>query len=77
MKRIDGRAANQLRPIKFTRNWLSNAEGSVLVEFGETRVIGVLLEGEPTSIQMPIMRSGRRKRLADTGTRQPLTKQEV
>ena len=41
MKRIDGRAANQLRPIKFTRNWLSNAEGSVLVEFGETRVLCV------------------------------------
>ena len=41
MKRIDGRSANQLRPIKFTRNWLSNAEGSVLVEFGETRVLCV------------------------------------
>ena len=41
MKRIDGRNANQLRPIKFTRNWLSNAEGSVLVEFGETRVLCV------------------------------------
>ncbi|MEI8223030.1 MAG: ribonuclease PH [Actinomycetes bacterium] len=39
--RIDGRQANQLRPIKFTRNWLNNAEGSVLVEFGNTRVLCV------------------------------------
>jgi ribonuclease PH len=30
-----------LRPIKFTRNWLNNAEGSVLVEFGNTRVLCV------------------------------------
>ena len=39
--RIDGRQSNQLRPIKFTRNWLNNAEGSVLVEFGNTRVLCV------------------------------------
>jgi ribonuclease PH len=39
--RIDGRAPNQLRPISFTRNWLNNAEGSVLVEFGNTRVLCV------------------------------------
>jgi ribonuclease PH len=41
MSRADGRADNQLRPIKFTRNWLTNAEGSVLVEFGNTRVLCV------------------------------------
>jgi ribonuclease PH len=41
LSRIDGRSAGQLRPIKFTRNWLSNAEGSVLVEFGNTRVLCV------------------------------------
>ncbi len=41
MSRADGRADNQLRPIKFTRNWLANAEGSVLVEFGNTRVLCV------------------------------------
>ena len=41
MKRVDGRTPNDLRPIKFTRNWLSNAEGSVLVEFGDTRVLCV------------------------------------
>lgn len=40
-KRIDGRNADQLRPISFTRNWLNNAEGSVLVEFGNTRVLCV------------------------------------
>ena len=39
--RIDGRQSNQLRPIKFTRNWLNNAEGSFLVEFGNTRVLCV------------------------------------
>ncbi|MSZ91783.1 MAG: ribonuclease PH [Actinobacteria bacterium] len=41
MSRIDGRSNDQLRPIKFTRNWLDNAEGSVLVEFGKTRVLCV------------------------------------
>ena len=41
MSRADGRANDQLRPIKFTRNWLNNAEGSVLVEFGNTRVLCV------------------------------------
>ena len=41
MSRADGRANDQLRPIKFTRNWLKNAEGSVLVEFGNTRVLCV------------------------------------
>ena len=39
--RIDGRSPDQLREIKFTRNWLNNAEGSVLVEFGNTRVLCV------------------------------------
>ena len=37
--RVDGRAADQLRPVSFTRNWLDHAEGSVLVEFGRTRVL--------------------------------------
>ena len=41
MSRSDGRSNVQLRPIKFTRNWLNNAEGSVLVEFGNTRVLCV------------------------------------
>jgi ribonuclease PH len=41
MPRNDGRSNNQLREIKFTRNWLNNAEGSVIVEFGNTRVLCV------------------------------------
>lgn len=39
--RIDGRKSNQLRPINFERNWLSQAEGSVLISFGNTRVLCV------------------------------------
>ena len=41
MARIDGRNENQLREIKITRKWLDHAEGSVLVEFGKTRVLCV------------------------------------
>jgi ribonuclease PH len=41
MSRNDGRKNNQLREIKFARNWLNNAEGSVIVEFGNTRVLCV------------------------------------
>jgi ribonuclease PH len=39
MTRPDGRAANELRPVRFTRGWLEHAEGSVLVEYGRTRVL--------------------------------------
>ncbi len=38
-KRADGRALDQLREVKFSRGWLDHAEGSVLVEFGRTRVL--------------------------------------
>lgn len=37
--RPDGRAPNELRPIKVTPHVLDHAEGSVLIEFGKTRVI--------------------------------------
>lgn len=37
--RIDGRENNQLREIKFTHNFTKHALGSVLVEFGDTKVI--------------------------------------
>ena len=37
--RIDGRAANVLRPVKLQTNVLDFAEGSCLVEFGRTRVL--------------------------------------
>lgn len=37
--RIDGRKKNQLRPLNITRNFIKHAEGSVLIEMGETKVI--------------------------------------
>ena len=39
MNRPSGRAADQLRPIRITRHYTKHAEGSVLVEFGDTKVI--------------------------------------
>jgi ribonuclease PH len=37
--RSDGRAPDELRPVTLTRNYTKHAEGSVLVEVGDTRVI--------------------------------------
>ncbi|HEV2182585.1 MAG TPA: hypothetical protein VGR39_02785, partial [Candidatus Acidoferrales bacterium] len=37
--RADGRAATQIRPIKITPDFVSTAEGSVLIEAGRTRVV--------------------------------------
>ena len=37
--RSDGRTIHDLRDVTFTRKWLDHAEGSVLVEFGATRVL--------------------------------------
>ncbi len=39
MKRSDGRKPESLRPVKIIRNYLKHAEGSVLIEMGETKVI--------------------------------------
>ena len=39
MSRPDGRSVTELRPVRLTRGWLDHAEGSVLVEFGRTRVL--------------------------------------
>lgn len=39
MNRPSNRQANQLRSIKITRHYTKHAEGSVLVEFGDTKVI--------------------------------------
>lgn len=49
MSRLDGRANDALRPVTITRNWLEHAEGSVLVEFGRTRVLvaASVTEGVP------------------------------
>ena len=48
-ERFDGRRPDQLRQVRFTRNWLDHAEGSVLVEFGKTRVLvaASVTEGVP------------------------------
>ena len=47
--RADGRLYDQLRQVTITRNWLDHAEGSVLVEFGKTRVLvaASVTEGVP------------------------------
>lgn len=47
--RPNDRAANQVRPIKITRNYTAYAEGSVLVEFGNTKVLcnATVEEGVP------------------------------
>ncbi|MBY5923331.1 ribonuclease PH [Ferrimonas balearica] len=37
--RSNGRAAGQVRPVSITRNFTAHAEGSVLVAFGNTKVI--------------------------------------
>jgi ribonuclease PH len=37
--REDGRADDELRPVTITRNWLDHAAGSVLIEFGRTKVL--------------------------------------
>lgn len=39
MSRVDGRAPNALRPVTITRGFMKFAEGSCLIEFGETKVI--------------------------------------
>lgn len=39
MTRVDGRLPEDLRPITMTPGFMPNAEGSCLVEFGDTRVI--------------------------------------
>ena len=38
-QRTQNRAANELRPVRLTRGYTVHAEGSVLVEFGDTRVL--------------------------------------
>jgi len=53
--RHDGRANDQLRPVKITRNYIKHAEGSCLIEVGDTKVIctATLEERVP-----PFMRGG-------------------
>ena len=51
--RIDSRSNNHLRDVRFTRNWSEHPEGSVLVEFGKTRVLctASFTEGVPRWMQ--------------------------
>lgn len=53
MPRIDGRANNQLRPIKITKNYLKHPAGSCLIEAGETKVIcsAVVEESVPSFLK--------------------------
>jgi ribonuclease PH len=37
--RVDGRKADELRKVKIIRNYIKSAEGSVLIEMGDTKVI--------------------------------------
>ena len=39
MKRSDGRKYNQLRKVRIQRNFMKYAEGSCLIEFGDTKVV--------------------------------------
>ncbi|GAA2396629.1 ribonuclease PH [Streptomyces glaucosporus] len=49
MSRIDGRTADQLRPVTIERGWSKHAEGSALIAFGNTKVLctASLTEGVP------------------------------
>lgn len=51
--RLDKRSSEQLREVRFTRNWSEHPEGSVLVEFGKTRVLctASFTEGVPRWLQ--------------------------
>lgn len=49
VNRANGRAANELRPVKLTRGVMKHAHGSCLTEFGDTRVLcaATIEEGVP------------------------------
>ena len=49
MTRPDGRKNDELRPVAITRHWQKHAEGSALVEFGDTKVLcaASVTEGVP------------------------------
>ena len=70
MKRPSGRVADQLRPIRITRNYTKHAEGSVLVEFGDTKVICTV------SVEngVPRFLKGQGPRLADCRVRHAATR---
>ncbi len=53
MKRIDNRLSNEIRPIQITPHFIKNADGSVLIEMGNTRIIcnATLLPNVPQWLQ--------------------------
>ncbi len=53
MARTDGRAWDEIRPIKLTRNYLRHPPGSVLIEMGNTKVICAISmeEGVPSFLK--------------------------
>lgn len=65
VNRANGRAANELRPVKLTRGVMKHAHGSCLAEFGDTRVLcaATIEEGVPGLAQ------GRQGRLGNGGVR--------
>ena len=74
MSRPDGRSADQLREIRMTRGWLEHAEGSVLVEFGATRVLCAASATEEVPQMAARQRAGlghRRVRDAAAGDQHP------
>ncbi|MGQ9807443.1 MAG: ribonuclease PH [Armatimonadota bacterium] len=54
MPRVDGRAADELRPCRITRNYIKHAEGSCLIEMGDTRVVCTATVEE----RIPLWRKG-------------------
>ncbi len=58
--RSDGRSADQIRAVKITPDFISQAEGSVLIELGKTRVIctATVNDGVPTFLKGTWQRLG-------------------
>ncbi|MHA1111114.1 MAG: ribonuclease PH [Promethearchaeota archaeon] len=53
-ERVDGRAFDELRPFKITRNFLYNADASCLIEMGKTRIIcAASVESKPAKWMNP------------------------
>lgn len=63
-----GRSNNQVRPVTLTRNYTKHAEGSVLVEFGDTKVLctASIEEGVPRFLKVRARLDHRRVRHAAT-----------
>jgi ribonuclease PH len=53
MKRLNDRKNSEMRPVKITRNYTKHAQGSVLIEFGDTKVLctACIEEGVPSFLR--------------------------